>query len=137
MHATKKEKDGAPMARDRKDNWDGEYCQNNKKSVFGYLPNVKKTVTKAKDGKILSCLHFIIFSIFSRDSRLYKRVCPSIGPSVHPSVRRSVRHAFIFIGQKWAETHKNEIRDDEAGRDYTSHDLFRVYKLVVQTDSGL
>ena len=28
------------------------------------------------------------------------------------------------------ETNKNEISDDEAGRDYTSHDLFRVYELV-------
>ena len=39
-------------------------------------------------------------------------------------------NAFLLIGQKWVETNKNEIRDDEAGRDYTSHDLFRVYELV-------
>ena len=72
--------------------------------------------------------------LFSRDSRLYKGVCPSIGPSVHPLVRLSigpsVRNAFFLIGQKWVETNKNEISDDEAGRDYTSHDLFRVYELV-------
>ena len=30
------------------------------------------------------------------------------------------------------ETNKNEISDDEAGRDYTSRDLFRVYELVAE-----
>ena len=48
------------------------------------------------------------------------------------SVRLSVRPCitrFLF-DQKWVETNKNEISDDEAGRDYTSHDLFRVYELV-------
>ena len=68
--------------------------------------------------------------VISRDSRLYKRVClsvrPSVRPSVGPLVRPSVRNAFFLIGQKWVETNKNEISDDEAGRDYTSHDLFRV-----------
>ena len=58
----------------------------------------------------------------------------SVRPSIHPSVRPSVRNAFFLIGQKWVETNKNEISDDEAGRDYTSHDLFRVYELVVISD---
>ena len=69
---------------------------------------------------------FRYFALFSRDSRLYKRVWPSVRRSVRPSVR----NAFFSIGQKWVETNKNEISDDEAGRDYTSHDLFRVYELV-------
>ncbi len=43
----------------------------------------------------------------------------------------------MSVGQKWAETHKNEIRDDKAGRDYTSHDLFRVYELVFIRTSKL
>ena len=30
------------------------------------------------------------------------------------------------------KTSTNEISDDEVGRDYTSHDLFRVYELVDQ-----
>ena len=30
-------------------------------------------------------------SLFSREPRLYKRVCPSVGPSVHWSIRWSVR----------------------------------------------
>ena len=34
------------------------------------------------------------------------------------------------------ETNKNEISDDEAGRDYTSHDLFRLYELVVSDFSS-
>ena len=59
-------------------------------------------------------------------THLYKRVCLSVGPSVGPSVR----NAFFLIGHKWVELNKNEISDDEAGRDYTSHDLFRVYELV-------
>ena len=50
-----------------------------------------------------------------------------MGPSIGPSVR----NAFFSIGQKWVETNKNEISDDEAGRDYMSHDLFRVYELVL------
>ena len=59
-----------------------------------------------------------------------RSVGPSVRPSVGPSVGPSVRNAFFSIGQKWVETNKNEISDDEAGRDYTSHDLFRVYELV-------
>ena len=51
--------------------------------------------------------------------------------SIRGCVRPSVRNAFFLIGQKWVETNKNEISDDEAGRDYTSHDLFRVYELVL------
>ena len=69
--------------------------------------------------RIISARLVITDLIFSREPRLYKRVCPSVG-----------RLVGFFIGQKWAETLKNEIRDDEAGRDYTSHDLFRVYELV-------
>ena len=52
-------------------------------------------------------------------------VHPSVGPSVSLSVRSSVRNEFFSIGQKWVETNKNEISDDEAGRDYTSHDSIR------------
>ena len=41
--------------------------------------------------------------LISRDSRLYKRVCPSVGRSVRPSVRRSVRpsvrNAFVKIAE--------------------------------------
>jgi hypothetical protein len=58
-------------------------------------------------------------------------VRPSVGPAVGPSVGPL---RVFFIGQKWAETLKNEIRNDEAGRDYTSHDLFRVYELVYPQD---
>ena len=46
--------------------------------------------------------------IFSREPRLYKRVCPSVGPSVGPSV--------MLLS---------------AGRDEPANDLFRVYKLVL------
>ena len=45
----------------------------------------------------------------------------SVGPSVHPSITR-------FFGRP--KTGKNEFSDDEAGRNWTSHDLFRVYELV-------
>ena len=51
--------------------------------------------------------------IYSREPRLYKRVCPSVGPSVRPSVRWSVGNAFV-----------------SAGRDEPANDLFRVYELV-------
>ena len=33
--------------------------------------------------------------VFSREPRLYKRVCPSVGPSVGRSVSRSVRNLFF------------------------------------------
>ena len=42
--------------------------------------------------------------------------------------------SFFLIGHKWVKLNKNEISDDEAGRDYTSHDLFRVYELVLYLD---
>ena len=54
------------------------------------------------------------------------RVCPSVRPSIHPSVH------FFSIGQKWVETNKNKTTDDEAVRDFTSHDLFCVYELVIR-----
>merc|ERR1711911_165222 len=34
--------------------------------------------------------------LFSREPRLYKRVCPSVRPSVGPSVRPSVRNLFFW-----------------------------------------
>ena len=57
-----------PVARDRKDNQDGEYCQDGKKPIFGCHPNLKKIVTKSKDGKILSNSSFISFGIFKIQS---------------------------------------------------------------------
>ena len=56
----------------------------------------------------------------------------SVGPSVRWLIQWSVRNPFFLIGQKWLETNKNEISDDEASRDDTSHGLFRVYDLVWQ-----
>ena len=50
-----------------------------------------------------------ILAFFSREPRLYKRVCPSVGPSVG----RSVGNLFF----RRAETK-------------TANDLFRVYELV-------
>ena len=41
--------------------------------------------------------HFFLLSIFSRESRLYKRVCPSVRGSVGPSVRGSVRPSHVFF----------------------------------------
>ena len=41
----------------------------------------------------------ISIPIFSREPRLYKRVCPSMGPSVRPWVRGSVRNAFFLAGR--------------------------------------
>ena len=52
--------------------------------------------------------------VFSREPRLYKRVCPSVGRSVRPSVGPSVRNAFV-----------------SAGRDEPANDLFRVYEFVI------
>ena len=94
---------------------------------------------KTKGKGECECRGAYISSFFSRDSRLYKRVClsvhrsvrPSVGPSIRWLVGLSIRNAFFLIGQKWVETNKNEISDEEAGRDYTSHDLFRVYELVL------
>ena len=51
-------------------------------------------------------------SIFSRESRLYKRVCPSVGPSV--------RHAFFFRCPNLRENElvtEKEYREGEASRD--------------------
>ena len=57
---------------------------------------------------------FIFWHVFSREPRLYKRVCPSVGPSVRGSVGPSVRNHFF----RRAETK-------------TANDLFRVYELVL------
>ena len=57
-------------------------------------------------------------SLFSREPRLYKRVCPSVGPSVGPLVRRSVGPS---VGNAFVS----------AGRDEPANDLFRVYELVI------
>ena len=51
--------------------------------------------------------------VFSREPRLYKRVCPSVRRSVGRSVRRSVGNHFF----RRAETK-------------TANDFFRVYELV-------
>ena len=60
-------------------------------------------------------MHMGCFSlVFSREPRLYKRVCPSVGPLFRWSVDRSVRNAFVT-----------------AGRDKPANDLFRVYELVL------
>ena len=49
--------------------------------------------------------------VFSREPRLYKRVCPSVGPSVGPLVGPLVTLL-------------------SAGRDEPANDLYRVYELV-------
>ena len=48
------------------------------------------------DAKVLGDLEFLQIGrlVFSRESRLYKRVCPSVRPWVHPWVRPSVTHFF-------------------------------------------
>ena len=60
---------------------------------------------------------FFQYYVSSREPRLYKRVCPSVGSlvrrSVGPSVRWSVGNAFV-----------------SAGRDEPANDLFRVDELV-------
>ena len=97
-------------------------------------PSVRPSVTRLfriREKLILCGLTCFEFLVVTHDSI---RGC--VRPSVGPSVRPSVRNAFFSIGQKWVETNKNEISDDMAGRDYMSHDLFRVYELVSLILSG-
>ena len=56
-------------------------------------------------GFVIVILHRCLRKVFSREPRLYKRVCPSVGPSV------------MLLS---------------AGRDELANDLFRVYELVEQ-----
>ena len=80
------------------------------------MPSISSVKIKFVDRSVSGLIaHMISWcrSFFSREPRLYKRVCPSVGPSVGPSVRRSVRNAFV-----------------PAGRDEPANDLFRVYELV-------
>ena len=60
-------------------------------------------------------LHRCLRKVFSREPRLYKRVCPSVGPSVRRSVGRSVGPSVMLLS---------------AGRDEPANDLLRVYELV-------
>ena len=62
-------------------------------------------------GFVIVILHRCLRKVFSREPRLYKRVCPSVGPSVGPLVAPSV---MLLL----------------AGRDEPANDLFCVYKLV-------
>ena len=53
--------------------------------------------------------------IFSREPRLYKRVCPSVGPLVRWSIGPSVGPSVMLLS---------------AGRDEPANNLFCVYELV-------
>ena len=59
----------------------------------------------------LVSLPLFFYLVFSREPRLYKRVCPSVGPSVGPLVTLL-----------------------SAGRDEPANNLFCVYKLVWKKD---
>ena len=71
--------------------------------------------------------------VFSRESRLYKRVRPSVRPWVRGSVRPWVRQVFFLDGQNCAKSslkRPKEFQNGEAGSDKTTLDLFCVYELV-------
>ena len=73
------------------------------------------------------------FLVASHDS-IRGCVRPSVGPSVRPSVGPLVRHAFFFNDRDCAKLSLKQLKEfqnGEAGRDSTTHNLFRMYELVM------